>query len=167
MANAFELLTYRRLLIGGKSVAYEFRQTHRVEFSDTDMAGIMHFSNFFYFMEATEAAFFRSLGYSIFPGTTDGKVGWPRVHVDCDFRHPLHFEDLVEVHLLVREKKEKALILTFIFRKLNEPSIQEVARGTIITTCVTRDPVTSKMGAVPIPLAIADKIEAAPKELLA
>lgn len=148
-------------------MAYEFRQTHRVEFSDTDMAGIMHFSNFFYFMEATETAFFRSLGFSIFPGTAEEKVGWPRVHVDCDFRHPLRFEDLVEVHLLVREKKEKALVYTFIFRKLNGTPVQEVARGTIITTCVTHDPVTSKMVAVPIPLAIADKIEIAPKELLA
>ena len=44
-------------------MAYEFKQTRRVEFSDTDMAGIMHFSNFFHFMEATEAAFLRSLGF--------------------------------------------------------------------------------------------------------
>lgn len=148
-------------------MAYEYRQTHRVEFSDTDMAGIMHFSNFFFFMESTEAAFFRSLGFSIFPGAAEGQVGWPRVHVDCDFRLPLRFEDLVEVHLLVREKKEKALVYTFIFRKLSGPTNQEVARGTIITTSVTRDSVTGKMVAVPIPPPIANKIEVAPKELLA
>lgn len=148
-------------------MAYEFKQTRRVEFSDTDMAGIMHFSNFFHFMEATEAAFLRSLGFSIFPGTEEGQVGWPRVHADCDFRHPLRFEDLVEVHLLVREKKEKALVYTFIFRKLNATPIQEVARGTIITTSVTHDPSTSKMVSVPIPQALVDKIEIAPKKLLA
>src|SRR5260221_14772436 len=44
---------------------YEFKHTRRVEFSDTDMAGIMHFSNFFRFMEATETAFMRSLGLSV------------------------------------------------------------------------------------------------------
>ena len=148
-------------------MAYEFKQTRRVEFSDTDMAGIMHFSNFFCFMEATEAAFFRSLGFSIFPATVEEKVGWPRVHVDCDFKHPLRFEDLVEIHLLVREKKEKALVYIFIFRKLNESPVKEVARGTIITACVTRDPVAGRMVAVPIPQVITDKIEAAPQELLA
>jgi acyl-CoA thioesterase FadM len=35
---------------------YEFKHIRRVEFSDTDMAGIMHFSNFFRFMESTETA---------------------------------------------------------------------------------------------------------------
>jgi YbgC/YbaW family acyl-CoA thioester hydrolase len=38
---------------------------HRVEFTDTDMAGIVHFSSFFRYMEVTEHAFFRSLGFSI------------------------------------------------------------------------------------------------------
>ena len=146
-------------------MAYEFKLNRRVEFSDTDMAGIMHFSNFFCFMEVTETAFFRSLGFSIFPASIEGKVGWPRVHADCDFRYPLRFEDLVEIHLLVREKKERALVYTFIFRKLNETPIKEVARGTLITACVTRDPAAGKMVAVSIPASIADKIEVAPKEL--
>ena len=48
-------------------MAYEFKLTRHVDFAETDMAGIMHFSNFFRFMEATETAFFRSLSLSIFP----------------------------------------------------------------------------------------------------
>ena len=44
---------------------YEFKVVRRVEFSDTDMAGIMHYSNFFRFMETAEHGFFRSLGFSI------------------------------------------------------------------------------------------------------
>ena len=39
-----------------------FTTTRRVEFGDTDMAGIMHFANFFRFMERTEHAFLRTLG---------------------------------------------------------------------------------------------------------
>ena len=34
--------------------------TRRVEFGDTDLAGIMHFSNFFRFMEAAETDFLRA-----------------------------------------------------------------------------------------------------------
>jgi len=44
---------------------YEFKLTRRVEFAETDMAGIMHYSNYFRFMETAEHAFFRSLGLSI------------------------------------------------------------------------------------------------------
>ena len=143
---------------------YEYRVVRQVEFSDTDMAGIMHFSNFFRFMESAEHAFFRSLGFSIH--TTDPEtVGWPRVHADCDFRYPLRFEDSVEIRLLVREKRKKSLVYSFIFRKLNEQPEKEVARGTIAVACVKRDSATGRLTGVSIPQAIADKIEVAPQEL--
>ena len=37
-----------------------FRTTRRVEFGDTDMAGMVHFANFFRFMEAAEVEFLRA-----------------------------------------------------------------------------------------------------------
>lgn len=138
----------------------EFKLTRQVEFSDTDMAGIMHFSNFFRFMEAAEHAFFRSLGTSIHPAGSE--LGWPRVHAGCDFKYPLRFEDVVEIRLLVREKKEKSIVYTFVFRKLNEQPAREVARGTLAVACVKRDKTGGRMRGIPIPKAIADKIEVAP-----
>ena len=147
-------------------MAHEFTLVRQVEFSETDMAGIVHFSNFFRYMEAAEHAFFRSLGFSIH--TTDPeRVGWPRVHASCDFRHPLRFEDSVEIRLLVREKREKSLVYSFIFRKLNETPPIEVAHGTLKVVCVKREAANGKMTSVAIPAEIAGKIEAAPAELLA
>ena len=146
-------------------MAYEYRIVRQVEFSETDMAGIMHFSNYFRYMEAVEHAFFRSLGFSIC--TTDPEpVGWPRVHAECDFRYPLRFEDTVEVRLLVKEKRERSIVYLFIFRKLNEQPEREVARGVMAVACTKRDASTGRLVAVPIPAAIAAKIEAAPPELL-
>ena len=146
-------------------MAYEFAIVREVEFHHTDMAGIMHFSNYYKFMEAAEHAFFRSLGLSIH--TTDPEpLGWPRVHAACDFNYPLRFEDSFEIRLLVREKRAKSLAYTFIFRKLNGEPQREVARGTLAVVCVKRDRATGKMTAVPIPKAIADKIEVAPTEAL-
>jgi acyl-CoA thioester hydrolase len=144
-------------------MASEYKILREVEFYDTDMAGIMHFSNFFRFMEAAEHAFFRSLGLSIH--TTDPEpLGWPRVHADCDFSYPLRFEDSVEVRLLVREKREKSLVYSFIFRKVSGQPQKEVARGTLAVACVKRDNATGRLTAVPIPKAIADIIEVAPAE---
>src|ERR1051326_3359001 len=146
-------------------MSYEYRIVREVEFSDTDMAGIMHFSNFFRFMEAAEHAFFRSLGFSIH--TTDPEpLGWPRVHADCDFSYPLRFEDSVEIRLLVSEKREKSLAYAFVFRKLNEQPAREVARGTLAVACVKRDTASGRMSGVPIPRSIAEKIEVAPPEWL-
>ena len=147
-------------------MAYEFKLTRQIDFAETDMAGIMHFSNFFRFMEAAETAFFRSLGLSIYPKDFH-TVGWPRVHADCDFKRPLRFEDLVEVHLLVRAKGEKSLTYAFIFRKLNETPVREVARGNVVAACVSRDKAGGRMTAVAIPLEIAGLIDVAPDRLFA
>ena len=143
----------------------QFRMTHRVEFADTDMAGIMHFANFFRFMERTEHAFLRSLGTSVH-AEHDGEVfGWPRVHVECDYARPLRFEDEVEVELRVREKREKALVYDFIFRKLQDGAAEEVARGSFTTVCVTLDRAAGRMQATPIPSWLSGQIEAAgPRE---
>jgi YbgC/YbaW family acyl-CoA thioester hydrolase len=145
-------------------MAYEFKATRRVEFSETDMAGIMHYSNFFRFMETAEHAFFRSLGFSIMTGNVDPPVGWPRVHAECDYMAPLRFEDEVEIHLLVSDKRSKALSYLFKFTKLNGGAPLEVARGGLTVVCVRHDGV--KMTACTIPAAVAEKIQVAPAELL-
>ena len=49
---------------------YEFKMTRLVEFAETDMAGIMHFANYFRYMEVVEHAFFRSLGLSVHQSST-------------------------------------------------------------------------------------------------
>ncbi len=146
-------------------MAYEFKATRRVEFSDTDMAGIMHYANFFRFMETAEHAFFRTLGFSIVMGKVDPPLAWPRVHAECDFKAPLYFEDEVEIQLLVSEKRSKSLSYAFKFIKLNAAPPVEVARGGLTVVCVRHDGV--KMTACTIPAALAEKIEVAPEEMLA
>jgi acyl-CoA thioester hydrolase len=145
---------------------YEFKAIRRVEFSDTDMAGIMHYSNYFRFMETAEHAFFRSLGLSIASSKSDPPMGWPRVRAECSFIAPLYFEDEVEIHLLVGEKRSKSLSYTFKFRKLNESPPREVARGALTVVCVTHLP-AGKMRACSIPASLSEKIQIAPAELLA
>jgi len=145
---------------------YEFKATRRVEFSETDMAGIMHYSNFFRFMETAEHGFYRSLGFSVVMPETNPRLGWPRVHAECDYKQPLRFDDEVEIHLLVKEKRSKSLSYLFRFKKLGEPVSMEVARGLLTIVCVSHFP-DGTMKAVPIPPEIADRIEVAPPELLA
>jgi len=144
---------------------YEFKTIRRVEFSETDMAGIMNYSNYFHFMETAENAFFRSLGLSVFKWG-DPPLSWPRVHAECDYKIPLLFEDEVEIHLLVAEKKSKALTFAFKFRKLNAAPPVQVARGALTVVCVSHQ-ADGRMAACAIPKLVADQIQTAPAELLA
>jgi acyl-CoA thioester hydrolase len=146
-------------------MSYEFKAVRRVEFSETDMAGIVHYSNFFRYMETAEHGFFRSLGFSVVMDHLNPPVGWPRVHAACDYTQPLRFEDEVEIHMLVSEKKPKSLSYIFRFRKLNANPPVEVARGSLTVVCVTRG-ADGMMKAAPIPKAVANSIEVAPAELL-
>jgi len=145
-------------------MSYEFKIVRRVDFAETDMAGIVHFSNFFRYMESAETAFFRSLGFSLAARAVELAVGWPRVHVECDYKQPLRFEDEVEIHLLVSRKKSKALSYAFVFRKLNASPPAIVARGALTAVCVTHR--NGKMKAVRIPKMISDKIQVAPAAVL-
>src|SRR5438309_9651518 len=100
-------------------MAYEFKAVRRVEFSETDMAGIVHYSNFFRYMESAEHGFFRSLGFSVVTGQVNQHLGWPRVHAEWDYKHRLHFEDEVEIQMLVVQKKSNSLSYVFRFLKIN------------------------------------------------
>ena len=102
-------------------MAHRFTCIERVQFSDTDMAGIVHFSNFFRYMERVEHAFFRSLGFSIVDKPVEGeeRVGWPRVHASCDYMAPLRVEEEFECELLVEEVRSKVIRHFIRFWKLD------------------------------------------------
>jgi acyl-CoA thioester hydrolase len=146
-------------------MSYEFQVTRTVEFSETDLAGIMHFSNFFRFMESAEHAFFRSLGFSVAGPRNGLEVCLPRVHAECDYAAPLRFEDEVQVRLLVERKGRRSLTYQFRFSRQQGLASQEVARGRLTVACVERR-ADGTMKAVPLPKAIADKIQQAPARLL-
>ena len=139
--------------------AHEFTITRRVEFSETDMAGIVHFSNFCRYMEHAEHAFFRSLDRSIVDPALG--IGWPRVHMSCDFKKPLRFEDEVEIQLRVSAKTSKSISYQFRFRVAGA----EAACGALTVVCVRRNE-AGEMKAASIPPAIADLIEVAPADKL-
>ena len=144
-------------------MAYEFKAIRRVEFCETDMAGLMHFSNYFRFMESAENAFFRSLGFSVV-GKPELPVSWPRVRAECDYNAPLHYEDEVQIHLLVSEKRTKSISYVFKFTRLNAKPPVEVARGGMTIVCVSHH--GGKMSACAMPKAVSDAIQVAPPELL-
>lgn len=152
---------------GRQRMAFEFMLRKIAEFAETDAEGIVHFSNYFRYMEMTEHAFLRSLGFSVHHRDPKQRVGWPRVSVECEYKQPIRFEDEVEVHLLVQEKKPKSLSYRFILRKVIDGKAAEVlALGKSTAVCIGFAADGSILGAIPIPAPLAAKIEVAPPELL-
>ncbi len=121
------------------------------------MAGIVHFAEFFRWMEEVEHDFMRSLGVDVFH-THDGQVyTWPRVAASCDFFRPVHFDDNVEHHLRVERLGKKSITYSMQLLRGNEVC----ARGQITAACCIRGD-DDALTAVEIPPFIADKIQVAP-----
>lgn len=142
-------------------MAKSYTCRRRIEFADTDMAGIVRFSSFFRFMEEAEAGFWRSLGLSMFGGGSGDPIGWPKVRVSCEYFRPVGFEDVLEIEVRVAEIGRKSLRFEFRFRESVDDSSAEsgeVARGEVKVACVPmkRD---GKLAAIPIPEAIREKLE--------
>ena len=85
----------------------EWRQFRRVQFSETDVAGLVHFSNFFRYFEDAEHALWRAAGLSIHP--EQSAIGWPRVSASCEFHRPLRFEQEFEVAVRIAELGKRTI----------------------------------------------------------
>ena len=137
----------------------EFHTTRRIEFPDTDMAGIAHFSRFFVFMEAAEHEFLRSLGTSVSTEWEGNKIGWPRLEASCEYFSPVRFEDVLDIHLSIIKKGTKSMTYRFEF-SLGETKIAHGKLSTVCCICNPGEPIR----AIPMPNFFADQIQEAPKE---
>jgi YbgC/YbaW family acyl-CoA thioester hydrolase len=117
-------------------MARTFRCTRLVEFVDTDMAGIVHFSAFFRWMESAETAFLRSLGLTVLGEWEGEKVSLPRVAAACDYFKPARFGD--ELTIVVTPEKVGRSSLTYAF----DFSVggEAIARGHITAVYCQRVP---------------------------
>ena len=114
-----------------------FELPRRVEFNETDMAGIAHFANFFRWMEATEHAFVRSLGHDVHRNDDRGMFGFARVHAECDYRAPLRYPEPFVVRLAVFETGTRTVDYEFAFVR-GGGADEEVARGRLRVIAVAR-----------------------------
>ena len=108
-----------------------YRTTRRVEFSETDAAGMIHFSSYFLYMEQAEHELFRHLGTSVLTKDDSGTISWPRVSASCDYSRPVTFEDELQIDVGIARLGEKSVTYQFYFLKDD----QQVAIGQITSVC--------------------------------
>lgn len=132
----------------------EFTLTRRVQFYETDAAGIVHFSCYLRYMEEAEHALWRAAGLSIAaPGSS---YGWPRVAVTCDYRHPLRFEDECDVRIRIVAMSDKSLRYACTVAR----GSVEIAALAMTIVCTTRD-AEGRMRAASLPEDVRGRFEVA------
>lgn len=128
----------------------------RVEFRDTDAAGIVHFSAFFVWMESAEHKLLRAAGIPVVERGSDGiDASWPRVSATCDYSGAVRFGDELDVSVQVEAVGRTSVTYAFTFRH----AAAEVARGRLVAVRCRMHP-GGKPEPVPVPAEIAARLEA-------
>jgi 4-hydroxybenzoyl-CoA thioesterase/acyl-CoA thioester hydrolase len=138
---------------------YEFKTQRRIEFADTDMGGITHFSRYFVFMETAEHQFLEAVGSSVALEVDGKQVGWPRVAASCEYKRPARFGEVIDIDVRVSRKGEKSMTYEFTFSREGV----ELATGRMTSVCCVLDP-SEEVRAIPIPPFIADKLDEPPPD---
>lgn len=131
-----------------------FHYRRRVQFAETDLAGIAHFSCFFRYMEEAEHALWRAAGLTI--ARAGETVGWPRLAATFDFKAPLRFEDEFEVAVRLAQVTKRSLRYEFTIRK----DALLIGVGTITTALVSKVP-GEPMKALDLPEDVIARLRAA------
>jgi 4-hydroxybenzoyl-CoA thioesterase/acyl-CoA thioester hydrolase len=113
-------------------VASEYTIRRRVQFYETDAAGIVHFSWFFRYMEEAEHALWRENGLSIHPEQSE--IGWPRVGAACEFHRALKFEQEFDVTIRVTEITRRTM--SYVCEMTQDG--QKIATGSLKIACVSK-----------------------------
>ncbi|MEI8319245.1 MAG: thioesterase family protein [Planctomycetia bacterium] len=139
----------------------------RVEFRDTDAAGIAHFSTFFVWMESAEHELLRHAGVPLVDVVEasafadDGEVrelpgtySWPRVSANCDYKSAVRFND--ELDIVVGLEAIGRSSLTWALRF--EQAGRWIAQGRVVAVrCLLRPGLPPV--AVPIPEAVQRRLK--------
>ena len=140
-----------------------FVYRRRVEFADTDAAGLIHFTALFRYVEEAEHALYRSLGGAAFERTESGFRGMPRVAADLEFLGPVRYGDELDVRLALREKRRRVLRYDAEIAVADDPDRGIVARGGMTVVCAARSHGSADWTATELPVPLLDQLEVAPE----
>lgn len=117
-------------------MAGEFSMMRRVSFAETDLARVMHFSNFYRYMEEVEHAFWRSAGTCVIVSDDEGEISWPRVATACEYFAPARFEDELELKFQVENVGDRSVTYEVEFLR----DSKRIALGRMTAVCCRTAP---------------------------
>lgn len=89
-----------------------------VRWVDTDALRVVHYSNYFRYVEAAEEELYRTLGFTFKELNEKYNIAIPRVEAFCSYKAAARYGDIVTVVLRLNGKTEKTMRYEFeILRK--------------------------------------------------
>ena len=105
---------------------YAFHHTLRVRFAETDAMGIVHHSRYLPYLEEGRVEYMRSIGHPYTESRTEG-VDYAVLEAFVQYRKPLHFDDLVTVHLQLASASRASFQMAYLL------TVEGEVRSTAVT----------------------------------
>ena len=86
-----------------------FKRSFRVRWVDTDVAGVMHFTNYLRYFEACEEEFYRSISFPFNDIHRKYGIMLPRVEARCVYTLACQFNDAFDVTMQVHAVGKKTI----------------------------------------------------------
>ncbi|HEY2091470.1 MAG TPA: thioesterase family protein [Thermoanaerobaculia bacterium] len=132
-----------------------FSVSEYVRWEDIDAAGIINYQAYLRFFGLAEVELFRSCGLSYKTLSEEIGIWLPRVHVECDFFHPVTLDELLVVDAYFGHLGTSSLHVNFEVRCDSAPA-NVVAKGKYIVVSVKK----GEFAPTPIPPLVREKIAA-------
>ncbi len=85
---------------------------HKVSYYETDKMGVTHHSNYIRWMEEARVDFLDKIGFGYKKLEEDGIIS-PVIGVECDYKMPTTFDDLVKINVEIEEFKGVKLVIKY------------------------------------------------------
>lgn len=139
-----------------------FSVSEYVRWEDIDAAGIINYQAYLRFFGLAEVELFRSCGLSYKTMFEDVGIWLPRVHVECDFHHPVRLDDLLVVDAFFGRIGATSIHLNFEVRRSDDRDLV-VATGKYVLVSVPR----GEFKPAPVPDVVREKLAPYVEEIAA
>ena len=88
------------------------KYSHKVNYYETDKMGITHHSNYIRWMEEARIDFLDKIGCGYKKMEDDGIIS-PVIGLECEYKKPTTFDDIIEIEITVKEFKGVKLVFSY------------------------------------------------------
>ncbi len=124
-----------------------------VRWEDIDAAGIINYQAYLRFFALAEVELFRSCGLSYKTLFEEIGIWLPRVHVECDFFHPVKLDELLIVEAFFGKLGGSSIKVNFVVRQSDVPDVV-VATGHYVLVSVAR----GEFRPIPVPDLVRERL---------
>lgn len=129
----------------------EFIWPVRIYYEDTDGVGVVYYANYLRFFERARTEWLRSLGYEQDNLLQGSGIAFAVRRVEVDFFKPAHFNDLLDVSVVVAELTRVSARLT---QETRRSSGEVLCRAVVRVVCID----VQRMRACPMPVAMYQRL---------